>query len=533
MSGPGGPGGRIPERVQRLAHALCRDGVKAVFGVPGSGASWQLLTALEERGVLFCGVGHEAAGAIMAGAFGRQSDTMGCSISIKGPGLANALPGILSNRYEQWAALSIAEAYDAGLAHRRHKRLDHRAVTAPVVKAYAAMGDDPERAVGRLLEIARAEIPGPVHLDLSNAVVRPDGESMTVPSALPSSPVWERVLDLVERAKRPAVIVGSLATRSAWRRRLGGLAVPVFTTVAAKGVLDEDSPWAAAVFTGEGKALAPERVVLPEADLIVGLGLRNLEVLTPRPFTAPLVVLDGVLGTDLTLGFEAAEVLAPAALSHFDGVLDRLSAKRWGADVVAESLAGVHRHLTRAEWLPASVFVTLQTRVRELGCLVVDTGTFCTVAEHLWRARDHRAFMASANGRYMGTALPMALGAALAERTKPTICVVGDGGVRPYIAEIKLAIEQKLPLLVLFMTDGRYGSLAGAPSSAGLTSRAITIGRPSWFEAIEALGCPAAQVMTSGQLEARLGAWTCTDGPLFLELVFEPERYSVMTEDLR
>jgi acetolactate synthase-1/2/3 large subunit len=92
-----------------VAEGLVRNGVRVSFGVPGSGTSYQVITHLLDR-VPYYGASHEGSAAIMAGAFGRQSGSVGCSVSIKGPGLANMLPGIASNHFERLPTLSIAEA---------------------------------------------------------------------------------------------------------------------------------------------------------------------------------------------------------------------------------------------------------------------------------------------------------------------------------------------------------------------------------------------------------------------------------------
>lgn len=521
------------ERILHLADVLFQHGVRALFGVAGSGLSWQLITAMEQRGIPYWGVAHEAAGAIMAGAYGRQTGSLGCAISIKGPGLANMFPGIVSNHYEQMATLSISEAYGPSSSRARmHKRLDHRGVLAGVVKAYVDLGD-PAWTIARLAETAKSEIPGPVHLDLtpeegarSELFGHESGESAD------PAPVWDRLQRLIERSAKPAVLVGSLTTRSEWGPRLATLSVPIFATVAAKGVVDETRPYAAGIFTGDGKRLAPESVILKEADCIVGLGLRNLEILTPRPFSVPLVLLDAAADPRLTLGFNATETLLSAKSLHFETVLELLRGKGWGEELVAKSQASLRSALGAASWLPARLFAALETALPGARCLVLDTGLFCTVAEHLWRVSKPAEFLASANGRYMGTGLPMALGAALADRSRPTVCVVGDGGVRPYLAEFNLAIEEKLPLLLVLMSDGRYGSLAAAPSAAGLTSRAITLPRPSWRAAIGAMGCEAASVKTVDELTNCLRGWR-REGPLFLETRFDPDAYAAMTADLR
>lgn len=520
------------ERIVALADGLRRSGVSAAFGVPGSGLSWQLLSALAERGTPFHGVAHEGAGAIMAGAFSRVSQTVGCAISIKGPGLANLLPGMLSNAYERWPVVSVAEAYGpASPPARMHKRLDQHALVAPVAKAYATLGDPLDTAV-RLTDIAREESPGPVHLDLF-AEAAP-GRLWRAPSARApgAAPAVAEARRLVGQARRPVVIVGSLATRAPWGAMLSTLRVPVFTTVASKGALDERSPWSAGVFTGDGKSLTPECRILPEADLVIGLGLRNLEVLSPKPFAAPSVLLDCV-GPDVMTGFAPSAAHDAADSTDFEEVIASIAHLTWGDEIVAASAASLRSWLTANEWLPGALFDALQGELPPTTRLVTDTGLFCTVAEHVWRAPASDRFIASANGRFMGTGVPMAIGAALADRASPVVCAVGDGGMAMYAAEVRIAVAERLPVLFVLMSDGRYGSIASAASSPNLLLDAVTIARPSWHRAIAALGCEAVAARALPAAVDAASAWRPSSGPLFIEAVFEPTSYAAMTADVR
>jgi acetolactate synthase I/II/III large subunit len=521
------------ERIAQLAEALNRHGVRALFGVPGSGLSWQLISALDAQGVPFWDVSHEAAGAIMAGALGQQTDTVGCSLSIKGPGFANMLAGIVSNQYEQWATLSISEAFGpATPAFRMHKRLDHPGLLSSVTKAYGTLGD-PGETVAQLVSAAQEEIPGPVHLDLfAENAAELQRHRTIAPESSDGVAQWDLIRQWVQRARRPVVIAGSLSTRATWSQRLPSLKIPVFTTVAAKGVIDEQTPWAAGIYTGDGKALSPEQQVLPQADLVIGLGLRNLEVLSPRRFSCPLVIVDAA-SPRTAAGFEPEAVLTTGDETRYEELLDGLADKSWDDNPLPESLTGLRRFFMVDEWLPGAIFGTLEDLLPESSCLVVDTGSFCTVAEHLWRARTTRSFLASANGRSMGTGLPMAIGAALAERTRPTVCALGDGGIKMYPAELKLAIVEALPLLILFLTDGRYGSIAAAASAPNLCLQAITMRQPSWFRAVEAMGCAAASVTSLDALVSHVRQWDWNQGPLFLEATFDPERYAAMTAEIR
>lgn len=517
--------------IEELAASLRSAGVRAVFGVPGSGPSWQLLTALEQQGAPFHSVAHEGGAAIMAGAYARQSGTLGCSLSIKGPGVANAVPGIVSNAYEHWPALSIAEAYPTGgPAERMHKRLDQRALLAPVVKRFASLGAaDPVRA---LAAAAFREMPGPVHLDLA------PGPDEPASGAAESSRDPRGGMAAIERAHRPVIIAGSLAVRQKLGSALARLRVPVFTTLAAKGVLDERAPYAAGVFTGDGRSLAPESRILKDADLIVGIGLRNLEILTPAPFAAGLVAVDTIDATPWLRGLAPSHVLTLPEDAGFDELMALLGAREWGLDLVGDAVSAARAYLTRDETLPGHLFAAMQSALIN-ATLVADTGAFCTVAEHVWTAASPDGFVASANGRFMGTSIPMALGAALAARAEslhrraPVVCAMGDGGVRPSFSEIKLAVEEKLPIVFLLISDGRYGSIVAGASKPGLSARAVTFANPSWLRAAESIGCSAARVAGPDDALRALQHWTSADGPLFLEAHFDPDPYVHMTKDIR
>jgi acetolactate synthase-1/2/3 large subunit len=522
----------MSERVVELAQALGGEGVRALFGITGSGLSLGLITALERLGVPFYATAHESSAAIMAGAFARRSGTLGCAISIKGPGFANMLGGLLVDFYEQLPVLSVAEAFGPSVAaSRMHKRLDHETAGRAFTKAYATLGD-PRTTAKTLADIAKAEVPGPVHLDLFDEVAGVLHEWITPdPAADGTERASSELLARLARSERPVVIAGALATRRAWGKRLAELRIPVFTTLAAKGVLDETAPFAAGVFTGDGLEVSPEATILPKADLVVGLGLRNAEVLSAKPFARDLAIVDVV-------GSQAAGGFAPGLLSRamgdqpFADVLDALGEKEWGRERVGEATAGVRSRLAGDEWLPGALYRHLERELPENGCLVVDTGYFCTVAEHAWRARSAASFLCSANGRSMGTALPSAIAAAVADRSAPTVCVMGDGGAM-YVADVRLAVAEALPILFLLLSDGRYGSVAAATSVSGASRRATTVARPSWFRAIEALECPAEQVKDEAAFVTALRRWDWRRGPLFLEAPFDPERYAAMIRGVR
>lgn len=132
---------------------------------------------------------------------------------------------------------------------------------------------------------------------------------------------------------------------------------------------------------------------------------------------------------------------------------------------------------------------------------------------------------------FMGVALPSAIGAAIALERLPVFCMMGDGGYLDYFAEIKLAVQESLPICFILAADGRYGSIVG--TSGVITKvRAVTIAQPSWWKAAESIGCRAVSAQCENEFIHAISTWDHTT-PLFVETVFEPMGYAAMTEGLR
>lgn len=468
----------------------------------------------------------------MAGAVCRATGRISVSISIKGPGLANMLPGVVHNHFENTPALSISESFGIeSPSYRKHKRLDHISLLSSVTKKLMSL-NEVERRLPALLDTARAEVPGPVHLDLCSSDPKPSIPVLPK-NHNPYSPIQvkrEEVLRRLHNSERPVLIIGSLASRRNWKERLTSLRIPVFTTASGKGVLDESLAQSAGVFTGDGKELAPESHLCAEADLIVGIGLRNTEVLSPKPFGRPTIILDEV-NNGLAEGFQADMLLTDADPDFVFDIFDELGRKSWGLERIECLKRSLQSALLNSGWLPSICFDVLN-RLSFPYALVLDTGSFCTTGEHLWHAASNRFFIGSSNGRYMGVAIPCAIGTALGRPALPVFCLVGDGGMRTYLAEIKLAVQERLPVCFILMADGRYGSVACVPQRKSMSSRAVTVFQPSWWRSVEGMSCEAYAVDSGTSFATRIQAWTRT-GPLFVEATFDPASYANMTRRLR
>lgn len=515
---------------ESFAQQFTALGGRRVFGVPGGGPSLELITQIERGGGSFIATGHEAVAGLMAGAYARQTGTPAACVTIKGPGFMNLAPGLLCNSYEGYPCLSISEAYPPDESSgRRHKWLNHLSVASEFLRGIHGFSEE-EGKVAALWQEAAQECPGPVHLELV-----PHAEKVReMPHAAPTATQvgWQKK---ITQSTRPVVLAGTLATRAAWREKLVSLNIPVFTTAAAKGAISEHLPHCAGVCTGDGKPSTPEKTLLPKADLLICLGVRSGEMLSPSPqhantlwFDAPSLHEQRVY-PDNVFGSRADSLSDADAIVLFD----LLSAKAWGIEETAAAHAQLDHAMDGWDGSPRSAMCLASRQLPE-AAHIVDTGNFTVWAEHFLRVEHHLDLTGTPNGRYLGAGLGYSLGTALARAPKPSVLWIGDGGIRANLAELSLAVDLKLPLLVIVMKDGYFGSIRGRARKLGWSQQPLTLPDHRLLSVAEAMGLATWNAPDVATLDAALKQWQhAGTPPALVEYHLAPDIYVDMTEQLR
>lgn len=500
-------------------------GVSACFGIPGGGTSLEIIDSLENNGVPFYLSHFEGSAAIMAATVGKLSSTAGMSISIKGPGLSNALPGIAAAWFDSFPLVHVAESTPTNAPPWvAHKRLSQSQLCKVVTKSSGYLAQD---GVGmyEAFEIAATEEPGPVLLEIGTGC---SAEPPKIDPIISSDDDAQKVLELIRISCNPVIVAGAYAVRNKVGAELSALNIPVFSTVASKGIIDEILENAAGIFTGVDGPLTPESNVLPKADLIISIGLTAREVLAVKPFVCKSIHI----GSRKTKGIEGFKFDSFLEEKYLPEILSALGDIAWGADIIMSTRERIQEKLFEG-FLPGRVYKTLQEYFSRTVRLILDTGFFCTIGEHAWYAPRPDWILLSAQGRYMGTSLPMALGAAIHDSSIPTIVVVGDGGIGMYISDIKLAVQNRLPMLTILMSDNGFGSIRPRARANGFSFSPIQTDGKSWVPVLDAFGVPGDRVETEQEFERVLKAWDPSTGPAFIEIGFNPDAYEIMSRGIR
>jgi len=443
--------------IDKLIDSLCNQ-VSACFGVPGSGHSSQIITGLMDSGIPFYSTNHEASAAIMAGIFGEVGGISSC-ISIKGPGLSNMFPGLANNHFEDRAVISLSENFDDG-ALKWHKRLDHSFVfqVAKYVGSLTTMDDN-------LASIACEGRPGVVHVELCN---------QDISYRQSFQPTRH---DVPKIGDQPVIILGKKCSGN----NFDDLKSPVFTTASAKGLVDENSPNSFGVYCGVGY----NENIIESADTLIAVEVSDYEVLKIDPRLSHL------------------------SYDQFNTIRSQL--KVWNHNACLADKRG---------WNPPFCFGLMNNTDWDYS-MVVDTGLYCVAAEYYWKASPSRRFLGSLNSRFMGTALPTAIGAALADDV-PIVCCFGDGGLS-YISELTMVQKYQLPIYFIGFIDGKYSSL-GKNSRVGHKDY-------SWLRVFDGLGIESSECRDIDSFWSQFNSWDFR--PKYIECIFDQESYINSICDLR
>src|ERR1019366_4696704 len=164
--------GKIPTGGDKVVQCLEREGVEAVFGLPG-GAAIPLFDALYESKIRLILVRHEQGATHMADGYARATGKPGVVLVTSGPGATNTVTGILTAQMDSSPILVLCgQPISPMLGKDAFQEADVTGITYPVVKhSYLVKQvNDLPRIMKEAFRIATTGRPGAGLLDLPKDV---------------------------------------------------------------------------------------------------------------------------------------------------------------------------------------------------------------------------------------------------------------------------------------------------------------------------------------------------------------------------
>ncbi|MFG1699495.1 thiamine pyrophosphate-dependent enzyme [Nonomuraea sp. NPDC049309] len=536
---------------ESLVERLVAWGVDTVFGLPGDGINGVMEALRRHRDrIRFVLVHHEEAAAFMATGYAKATGRIGVCLATSGPGGIHLLNGLYDAKMDHHPVLAITgmqETAVLGTGYQQEVHLDkvfadvaeyNMVITNPaqlpslvdiaVRTAYA------RRGVAHLalpIDIQVAEEGWDPYRNVTPARMPETAPVYIQPSGLPEQEDLEWVAEVLNRAERPAMLVGqgALHARQEVLEVAEALGAPIVKTLPGKAVVPDDSP-----YTTGGLGLLgtrPSEELMDDADVLFMIGTNYpYSKFLPETRDARVVQFEADptragarVATDVPVVCDAKEglrALLPLLARKDRGHLakyQKMMAK-WRADM--ESLENPDRHPIA----PQYVMSIVDQLAADDAILTCDTGTVTTWAARHWTIRGEREFYLSGTLASMANGLPYAIAVQHAFPGRQVIAYVGDGGFAMLMAEFLTAVRHELPIKVIINNNNSLGQILWEQMVLGFPEHGVRYGEPeadfsAWARSCGGFG---AKVSKAEDVAHAVGQALAHDGPALVDVDVNP-----------
>ena len=456
-------------------------GVRQIFGVPGRSVLGLLDAVRRQDGVRYVETRQEEAAALMASAYAKLTGHLSVCLGSAGPGVTNLLTGVEDAQSDCVPVLALCGRVGLDSVGRgAYQALDQHAIFETCCHFNYEL-NHADNAAETLMLACKAAIEkrGASRLGIPSNLapqavlaspIGPEGHLVSEHWAAPPERIAETV-KMLAGAQRPVILAGWGARHS--RDMIARCAelfdAPVATTCRVKGLLPDDDPLALGVVGRFGSSVATEAVRDADVLLVVGSSLsenttdgwtlisHNTRIaqidLSPgrigrnNPVTVPMVA-DAYLTLD--------EIIRQATPVHRHHYRKHLEARKqdWLArvDQKAESNA--------SPILPQRAIRELANVCADDAIIALDVGDHAVFFCQQFAMRN-QTVVTSGHLGVMGFSLPAANAGQLAYPNRQVIALCGDGGFSAIMGEFLTAVQYKLPITVVVMSNGEYGMTRG------------------------------------------------------------------------
>ncbi|KAF7664780.1 hypothetical protein LDENG_00165150 [Lucifuga dentata] len=500
---------------ESVAEVLRAHGVKYVFTLVGGHIS-PILVACEKVGIRIVDTRHEATAVFAADAVARLSGTVGVAAVTAGPGLTNTVTAVKNAQMAESPLLLMGGAAGTLLQGRGALQdIDQMSLFKPLCKFCASVRTVREIVpmVRKALAIAQSGTPGPVFIEFPIDTLYPfhlvskEFGVKNPPKGLMGKVVtwylqnhlmnlfagaWEprdvsplpvdipqatddqvqTCVELVSRAKKPVILMGSQATLPPTpaddiRKALEDLGIPCFLGGMSRGILGKNS----SIHIRQNR-----RDALKEADFVLLAGtvcdfrLSYGRVLNRRSkiiavnrdkiqllknsdmFWKPTLAIQGDAGSflvRLSKGLKGHKCPEEWPQSLKAGDVIKETANRAKADEKTDC------HLN-----PLKVLHCVDELMAEDSIIVADGGDFVGSAAYIMRPRGPLRWLDPGAFGTLGVGGGFALGAKLCQPESEVWIIYGDGSLGYSVAEFDTFTRHKTPVIAVVGNDACWSQIS-------------------------------------------------------------------------
>ena len=464
-----------------VVHALLKEKVEVVFGIPGFPTIALYDVLYHSKGIRHVLTRHEQAASFMAYAYGMVTGKPGTCLAIDGPGATNMATGIADAHTGSLPLVAIIGKipscnFGKGAVHELDsaffkpitKEIFHIAepneIVSTIHKAYttAATGRKGPVCVEIPMDIFTMEVsPGKVD---GNAGGEEDVNHTTVSEIKVAA-------RLLSEAEKPLILAGGGALSAGASQELTELAeflgIPVAVSHMGRGIIPDDHPLALGLLRNNPTLVD----FTQQSDVIIAVGFRFSQILTfnwTLKIPRKLIQID-VDPKQIGKNYPVEVGIVGDAKTELRNLIECLKNK-----IRKRTTEEYPRFREVTEWkrLLTIRSVSNSVPIKQLrlikgirDCLerdaliATDVGNAFFWTLFFMEIYHPRTLVCSSSFSAMGCGLPLAIGAKIAEPDKQVVCVTGDGGFLMNSQELATAVENNLALPIVIVNDRGYGAI--------------------------------------------------------------------------
>lgn len=486
-------------------YALEQIGVRKTFGIPGVHNTEiydQLNSSSQIEPVL---VTHEGAGAFMADAVSRTSNSIGTLVIVPAAGMTHALSGIGEAYLDGIPMLIISGGTrkDTGKSYQLHQ-LDMEKVLDGIIKKYILIQHHQEiiPAIFEAYQTAMEGEPGPVFIEIPVEIQMFHAHIDTLPKfqAL-KQPVFEDTLpeqkhksfsvfadesienkslvqyavDLLINAKSPGLYVGwgAVDAFEETKRIAELIGAPVSTSLQGLSAFPANHPLHTSLGFGPSATPAGQNA-FKNCDCLLAVGVRFSELATG---SYGLNVPENLIHIDINpqvfnKNYPAKLTFCGDSKQVLSAIITELEKRGYkhAADfsALAKQISNDKEQYKKI-WLkeakenivsPGFFFNALRNSLNDDAIIVTDDGNHTFLTAELFPVHKPRHFISPTDFNCMGYGVPATIAAKMMNPNKQVVGIVGDGAFMMTAMEMVTAFTHKLGVIIFVFHDGELGQIS-------------------------------------------------------------------------
>ncbi len=567
-----------------IADFLVSKGMMDCFMVTGGGAM-HLNDAIGHKEGIHCVFNHhEQACAIAAEGYARMTGRMAAVCVTSGPGGTNAITGVIGGWLDSIPMFIISgqvkrettiwSCPDLGLRQLGDQEFDIIHSVSNMTK-YAVMLTDPLEVAYHLEKAFYMAVngrPGPVWidvpLDVQGAVI--DTEQLKhfsteeenyveVPSV--SEDEVHCILKKIQEAKAPLILVGTGVRIGHAEEQLlelvNKLQIPVVTAWNANDTIAFEHPYFAGMPGTVGTR--PGNFAIQNCDVLLSLGCRlNIRMIGYNPFdfakNAYKIIVDidakelkkPTIKPDLPVNADVKDVINQLLKADYQAEKKHESWLAWCKELLKKyPLVCDCYHNKEENVINPYVFVDkLFSHLDRTDRIICGNGSACVITFQTGKIKQGQRMFTNSGCAAMGYGLPAALGVAVSDNSRRTICIDGDGSIMMNIQELATIAQNKLNIKIILLNNNGYHSIRQTqknlfqPPYVGIDGES-GVGFPDFQLLAKAFGIPYYSIQSENCCDKILETVLNAEGACVCEVIvddkqnFAPKSSSKVLEDGR